>query len=377
MGLFSRAPKGDLNLNYDAIAGYAVGWLPHSEKAIQLAFPHLKVRPATIPDYNRGTIDGFALFDADQAEPVLCIAKDGDSGYAFSVLAHNRQALVLGKYRVDETVLGDFRDDHMDSADFWVDGSKIVVMGGLREHGAAYTARHMFLPAADWTGDLRKAGADVWRTCVLSETRFFVSGQRIRPTDDIDTAGGVKLVKKHRGQARQPLQPGPNRGGGDPIKLLLQGLYSPKEAQKAYLKLVDIIMHNADIAATKARIKTVFENHEAPDDVALRLSEIYNEERETVFMIPLDWKAEPSDLANRITSALGNEAVPLPDVENRSVAEDGVFAVYAKGLQDAGFDLWSLDTQSDTHCLFVARKKDRNRIAKLLIPTQAAACVFA
>ncbi|MEJ6404112.1 DUF6630 family protein [Yoonia sp. 2307UL14-13] len=371
MNLFSRTPKGDLNLNYNIIAGYSVGWLPYSEKAIQLAFPHLKVKAATVPGYGPDTEDGFALFDGDQDEPALCITKDSESGYAFSVTAHNGQAQSLGSYRVGEILLGDFRDDHMEEADFWVDGSKIVVMGGVTDRGAIYGTRHLFLPPDDRTGDLRKAGPDVWRACVLSEIRFFVSGRRIRPTKEIDAADGVKQVKKHRGQAPQPLQPGPNLCDGDPITLLLKGLYSPKEAQKAYLKLADIAIHNGDVATTKAKIKAVFENHNSPEDVALRLSEMYNEERQTVFMFPLDWKEEPSWLASQISAVLGDEAVALPDMTQTSVAQGGVFEAYAACLQDAGFDLWGLDTGSDTHCLFVARKKDRNRITKLMIPTQS------
>ena len=370
MGLFSRKPKGDLNLDYGCVAGHSLAWLPFSKAAISLAFPHLTVKAETIPGYNQGTVEGFALYDGDALEPAFCISRDSDSGYASDLAAYNAQTLSLGRYRVGETCLGDFSDDHLEEAGFWVGGGKIMTMGGQREFGATFGARHLFEPPADWSGDLRKESSEFWKTCVLTETRYFISGRRQRPYPEVDEATGLKLYKKHRKQALTAVQPGPNLCGGNPIPLLIQEIYDPKAAEKAYVKLVDIIRHTADPDTTKAKIKEVFANTDDPETTALRISEIYNQDAEVDFVFWLDWKEDTVELEHILRRVLADVELDFPKPRAATLAMPGALDPYFKYLNELGFDLWAVSTGVDAHAFFVASKKDRNRIKKLMAPTR-------
>ncbi len=380
---FSAKTAGDLSLNYNEIAGYTLQWLPCSDRALALAFPHLTVKAEQIPAYHYGQMeDGFALYGDDTGPPALCVAADGKTGYAFSITAHNSQALCLGHYRVGETRLGDFRDDQLAEAAFWVDGSRIVVMGGLSDCGALCGARFIFEPTADQTGDLTKATADAWRNCVMSEARFLISGRRFRPAETVNDADAVKLMKKQKIHAPAPLSPGPNLGGGDPVALLIRSQYNPTKARNSYVKLADMAVYNADPEAVKTNIKAIFTGDDDPEGVAQSIAQMFNDDWRTVFWFTLDWKADIGDLTAQIKTALGGQdgEVVLPDLAefpaNGSVGTPGVFQVFANSLQAAGLDLWFVDNPSDTHFLFIAKTSDRKRIAKLFEPTQVKASPF-
>lgn len=380
MRLFSKKPKGDLVLNYDQIAGYALTWLPCSQKALQVAFPHLTVKAEPVPGYNGPeTEDGFALYADDPSAPALCVAPDQDSGYAFSITAHNAQALCLGEYQIGRTTLGEFHDEHLDEAGFWVDGSKIMLMGGEGNNEKTNRTRFLFEPPADFSGDLTKAGDDVWRRCVLSEMRYLISARRTRPTETIDDAGAVKLLKKEKLHDPVPLPPGSNV---DLFQMLRRELYDPTKARNNYVKLADVAIYNADPATVKTNIKAIFKQHDTPESVTSEIAYMFNDDWHTTFMFTLDWKADIQDLPAQITTALGDQSdqITFPDLadfpENGSVGVPGVFEAYAKALQAAGFDLWSVDNGSDTHFLFVAPLKARKRVAKLFEPTHMMADPF-
>ena len=147
------------------------------------------------------------------------------------------------------------------------------------------------------------------------------------------------------------------------------------KAKNSYLKLADLAVYNAPVDEVKTKIKAIFKTHEKPQDVLFYLGGMYHDDFKTTFMFTLDWKAEIIDLAKNIEFSLGDgiKYVELPALDsfpdNSSVALQGVFESYAKALGDAGFDLWFMDSQSDTHTLFIARNKDRKTITKLFEAT--------
>lgn len=377
MKFFSKKVEGDLSLTYNRLAGFTLGWLPFSKRAIQMAFPHLDVKAEDVPSYGSGTEAGFGLYANDETAPAFTINQDGNTGYAYSIIAQNGQPLCIGKYRVGETRIADFRDDQLEEVGFWVDGSKITVFSGLSECGCIYNVRFSFKPPQDWSGDLTKASPEIWQNCILSEVLFYISERRIRPQSEIKEAEGIKLLKKqnpHKSPA--PMKDGPNIEGGDPLQLLRRLKYSSMKAKNSYLKLADLAVYNAPIDEVKSNIKAIFKNHEDPYDVLLSLSEMYHHDFKTNFMFSLDWKADIIDLAKNIEFALGSEfkRVTLPPLDsfpsNKSVSLPGVFEAYAKSLGDAGFDLWFMDSQTDAHIALIANSKDRKRISKFLEPTQ-------
>jgi len=263
---FSQEPTGDLTLQYNTIAGYTLPWLPCSTRSLQLAFPHLSVKRTSIPGYNGQPCDGFALYDGDNPDPALTVEPDGDSGYAFSIATHDPQALCLGRYRVGQSTLGDYHDDYLTEAMFWVGGSKIVMMAGP----AQCSARFIFEPASGDAGDLTKASPDLWRSCVLTEMRYLIAARRTRPTAEIDDADAVKLLKKEKLHDVAPLPTGPN--DRDPITLLQRTLYAPAKARNSYVKLADIALHNANTDAVKAKIKDIFKDQNDPECVATNIA---------------------------------------------------------------------------------------------------------
>ena len=152
-------------------------------------------------------------------------------------------------------------------------------------------------------------------------------------------------------------------------------IYSAVKAKNSYLKLADLAVYSAPTDEVKANIKTIFKTHQDPNQVLFKLGEMYHHDFETTFLFTLDWKAEIIDLAKNIEFSLGDKfksvTLPAPDSfpPNSSVGYDGVFSAYAKSLGEAGFDIWSLDSQSDTHILFLSESKDRKAVEKLLEPT--------
>lgn len=375
MRIFRKKIEGDLNLNFNSVAGYTLPWLPFFKRTIEMAFPHLKVKAENVPAYHNSQPDapGFGLYADNPTDPALRVSEDS-SGYSFSITADNTQALILGQYRVGESLLRDFRSEHLTEADIMRNGSAVMVLAGPSDAHFC-SARFLFTPPDDFKGELNKAKKEILETCVLSEARFFISGRRVRPKPEINEALGVKLLKKEKFRGTPKSLPmGVNQSGGDPIAYILGRKYSPELARNSYIELTNYALYNAPIEAVKANIENIFKDHSEPNRVMSEIAYMFNDDWHTMFMFTLDWNAEVQDFAHQITLALGKHAqkVSLPDCTAepyKSIAAPGVMESYSNSLKDAGFDLWSMDTGADYHALFVTHTKDSQTIQSLMEAT--------
>jgi len=375
MRIFRKKIEGDLNLNFNSVAGYTVPWLPFSRRAIEMAFPHLKVKAENVPAYHSSQPDapGFGLYADNPAEPALRVDEDS-SGYSFSVTADNAQALILDQYRIGESLLRDFRCEHLTEADMMLDGSAVMVLAGPSSTDYC-SARFLFAPPNNFKDELSKAKKETLESCVLSEARFFISGRRVRPKPEINEALGVKLLKKEKFRGTlKSLPMGVNQSGGDPIAYILGRKYSPELAHNSYIELAEYALYNAPIETVKANIEKIFKDYSEPNRVMSEIAYMFNDDWHTMFMFTLDWNAEVQDFTHQVTLALGPHAqkVSLPDFSAepyKSIAAPDVMERYSNSLKDAGFDLWSMDTAADYHALFVAHTKDRQTIQSLMETT--------
>jgi len=375
MRIFRKKATGNLHLNFNSVAGYTLMWLPFFKRTIEMAFPHLTVKAENVPAYHSSQPDapGFGVYADDLANPAFRVDND-DSGYSFSITADNAQALILGQYRIGESLLRDFRCEHLTEADMMRDGSALIVQADPSDADFC-SARFSFTPSEGFKGELSKAKQEDLERCVLSEARFFISGRSIRPKRQMNEALGVKLLKKQKcRRPPKPLPVGVNQSGGDPIAYIIERRFSPEKAYESYIKLTDFAIYNAPAETVKANIKKIFKDNSEPSHICSKIAFMFNDDWNTKFMFTLDWKDGVKELAHQVKLALGAHVndVVLPDFSAnpyKNISAPGVFESYAKSLKDAGFDLWSMDTGADYYALFIAHMKDRQTVQRLMDTT--------
>lgn len=398
----------NLDLNFDALAGYDFPFMPFSLGAARLAFPNMAVKGERIKTEYMGDQDVCVFYQKGKKEPAFYadvgngIFDENTDEFLFtcvrSIYTTSPQCTAFGYLRVGETLLRDYRGELLkeikpfDSPDspgvfFWEQANCISVLTDSLGSGFGMYRLTFDLPK-DFTGSFAKATEEDLGRAVLSEICFFMSSRDLPEPAYYKGLDATKLMKKmisgrKKGKYKKAELTfaqlvADNRVIPDkpPIQMLLDTRFDEKKAQKSYVSLMSLICHNCNTEDLTARIKSIFKANKlsSPDTIRQEIIYTYTRDKifDRVFIHSMDSKAEIDQLYQSLNHALGDkaEAVNLPKPtefdDYLSISAPGVFEQYTERLKMAGYELWHLHVLSDQVEFVVFPKENAAKVERCL-----------